>query len=347
MTTEMNYLEKFLKHLRGSFIWSSALSLIFFLIYMPILPTSQYWLSFKISTSYSLSIFFYVTLIYGFFYFFLHKREKKYKMQLEIPVYAHFLMTAVAVTLGIVQATYIKYFLLGSYARYEEIVFSALMGCFIGAMFIFKGLYKTSKETNSELKKANTEAELHALKNQMQPHFLFNSLNSLLSLIETNNQGASVAAQNLSDLYREILENSKHNVVTLKSEKSIIDKYLFLEKIRFGERLEYSVNFPENSESIYIPPLILQTLVENSVKHGISKKIKNGSVEVSIAEKHDGWLAEVKNTGELENKNHFGTGISNSVSRLKLLYGSKSNFSLLQTDDCVSAQFWFSGTKLP
>ncbi len=214
-------------------------------------------------------------------------------------------------------------------------------------MFIFRGLYTEAKNKNAELKSANTEAELHALKNQMQPHFLFNSLNSLLSLIETNSKEAPLVTQRLSDLYREILVNSSKNVATLKSEVAIIEKYLSMEKIRFGDRLEYKINTPSNNENIFIPPLILQTLVENAIKHGINKSIKSGYIEIDIMKKSGGFDATIKNTGDLDAQSiESGTGMKNTKARLELLYGEKTSFALKQDGNAVLANFWFSGEML-
>jgi hypothetical protein len=341
------YLEKFLIHTRGSLIWSSLLTILFFVIYMPVLPVADYWVSFKVCIAYSGSVFFYVTAVYGLTYLWLALQKRKYKVEQTISYPVHFVISSVAAVLGVVQGTYLKSVLLHYTPQYEEFVFSSLTGCFIALMFIFRALYKEAKSKNLKLKSANIESELHALKNQMQPHFLFNSLNSLLSLIETDNKDASIVAQRLSDLYRDILINSNKNVASLKSELEIIDKYLSMEKLRFGERLEYKILAPKDAENIFIPPLILQTLVENAIKHGITKSIKKGHIDVSILKKNLGYQVQINNSGELHSKSiDSGIGIKNTKSRLEFLYGENTHFTLSQAGSSVCADFWFSGEMI-
>jgi LytS/YehU family sensor histidine kinase len=219
-----------------------------------------------------------------------------------------------------------------------------MTGIFIALGFLFHNLYKATREKAEKLEAKNTEAELHAFKNQMQPHFLFNSLNSLMALIETNSDQAPVMTQRLADLYREILNNSTRHLATLQSEVAIIERYLSLERFRFGSRLDYAIATPGGTDSIYLPPLILQTLVENSIKHGISNEVEGGKISVDISPEDGGYRAAIRNPGRIQPAaTASGVGLKNSKARLDLLYGEKHGLKIEETQGSVQTSFWFSG----
>ncbi len=155
-------------------------------------------------------------------------------------------------------------------------------------------------------------------------------------------------AQKLSDLYREILTSSKSHLSTLESEISIVEKYLDLEKIRYGDRLKFKISKPTLVEDIFLPSLSLQTLVENSIKHRVSKSLAGGQIDVSIVPSDSGFKVSVVDTGELEsieftNSASTGTGLSNTKSRLSLIYGSRNKFSLDVTKNSTRIEFWITG----
>ena len=197
------------------------------------------------------------------------------------------------------------------------------------ATFFYAG-WKYYRDQYVLLRFSTIQAQYETLKKQMQPHFLFNALNSLSELIETDAKGASGMVQRLADLYREILTNSKSNVASLASEVSIMRKYLELEKIRFGDRLNFSFNINVNAESIFIPSLILQTLVENAVKHGISKSVNGGDIKFIVSEvRNKLYHVRLCNTGvPLRTDASLGTGITNTKSRLNLLFGDRHKFNM-------------------
>lgn len=347
MRTEWrDYWKDFYKHARGSFIWSSLLTLLFFVVYLPILKPSEYWLSLKICVAYSASVFFYFCLFYGFAYAVLAHQRIKYKIARKLPTFLAFFLGISSSAIGVAQGTYFKARLLNKTPQYDEVLFSGLTGVFIALVFLFHGLYKDAKKKNEILTSANAESELHVFKNQMQPHFLFNSLNSLLSLIETNSKDAPIMTLQLASLYREILNVSETRVVTLATEISIVEKYLSLEKFRFGDRMEFAIDAPQDTASIFIPPLILQTLVENAVKHGISNNVDGGEIRIGISNNGTGYKATIANTGTLRfNTVNEGIGLKNSKARLGLIYGDKHNLTLEQAGENVLASFWFTGAN--
>ncbi|MBN8538027.1 MAG: histidine kinase [Deltaproteobacteria bacterium] len=246
---------------------------------------------------------------------------------------------------GLTLASRIESTFFGNTFSLQGISAGLTIGGVIYLAFVFSSAYNQTQEYNLKLRAESAEANMNVLKNQMQPHFLFNSLNSLAELIDTNREFASKMTQNLSDLYREILESSKSLKSSLTSELSIVQKYLELESLRFGKRLNFKIKSPENTENILIPSLILQTLVENAIKHGISQNLNGGIIEIEITPKQNGYFIEIRNTaGVSQNlKNSTGIGLMNTQSRLDLFYADKHQFSISSVSDLTIVHFWISG----
>lgn len=247
---------------------------------------------------------------------------------------------------GLVLTSITEPYISGRHFGLQSISLGMLIGgiTFLGIILFIA--YREIKEHNLILRAESAESNLNVLKNQMQPHFLFNSLNSLSELIDSNNQYASTMAQKLADLYREILTNSKQQISSLESELSIINKYLELEKLRFGDRLNYKISLPTSIENIFIPSLILQTLVENSIKHRISKSIKGGNVNIEIVPALNGFKISITDTGEQSfsgSEIGTGTGIKNTKERLKLIYGEDHDFKINIDNNKTELEFWIPG----
>jgi len=151
---------------------------------------------------------------------------------------------------------------------------------------IFYSTYLTkywveSIERNEELKRENLLAKYEALKNQVNPHFLFNSLNTLSGVVEQKPELATAFIKKLSDIYRYVLEQSDKEIVSLNDEMKFVDDYIFLLKMRFGDALVFNSNLPTNN-SIQIPPLGLQMLVENAIKHNIISDDMPLKIEIGV-----------------------------------------------------------------
>lgn len=189
--------------------------------------------------------------------------------------------------------------------------------------------YKQAKEDALALRAESAEAGLHVLQQQMRPHFLFNALNSLAELIESGQENAAETTYKLSDLYRRILANSGEKTSSLTSELEIVRAYLELEQLRFGRRLTFEIHAPENACKIFLPSLMLQTLTENAVKHGIAPALEGGRVWVEVTSEGDGYRVLVSNTGApLSPHWQPGTGIANTKARLDHLYGDTHGFAV-------------------
>ncbi len=176
--------------------------------------------------------------------------------------------------------------------------------------------------------------ELKTLKAQINPHFMFNAMNSIRALIEEDPQNAKDAITKLSNLMRYTLRIERTETVPLADELKTIQDYLDLEKIRFEERLNYKIQSTPDSDRVEIPPMMVQTLVENGIKHGISKITKGGFVEINTKIVDSFLMIEIRNSGkfdEEELKNSRGFGIGNTKHRLALLYGE--NASLILTNE--------------
>ncbi|NQX92872.1 MAG: histidine kinase [Flavobacteriales bacterium] len=193
---------------------------------------------------------------------------------------------------------------------------------------------------NLKLKAANTEMELVNFKNQMNPHFMFNSLNSIRALIDENPSKAKEGVTLLSVLMRNSLKLGKNQLVPLQDELELVRKYLALEKMRFEARLTFSLHTPENMGGLLAPPLILQTLVENAVKHGIAKLRDGGHIDIHVEQKMADVVVTIKNSGTYEPKSgNVGIGLKNSRERLRILYGSDDLLRVYPLNEQVVASF--------
>lgn len=192
-------------------------------------------------------------------------------------------------------------------------------------------------ETESALK----EAELIALKAQINPHFLFNSLNNIRALILEDQMKARDMVTNLSDILRYSIEFSKRERVTIAEEIEILKNYLDLESIQYEGRLSYQIDADEDTLNCIIPPMIIQTLAENAVKHGISQLKEGGKITIKISKSAD-LRIEVANTGQISDKqNGTGIGIKNATSRIQWLLSAAPSFTLAQQADTVVATLQF------
>ncbi len=185
------------------------------------------------------------------------------------------------------------------------------------------------KEINNILLNATqTELELQNLRSQLNPHFLFNALNSIRALVEVEPKKSKEAINLLSSLLRSSLTVNKSSLVTIEKELEMVEAYLKLEKIRFEERLEIKIRVDQLIKELNIPAFTIQTLVENSIKHGISKLMHGGVIEIEIVKRDNQVQILVSNSGQLGTTADLGIGLTNLKKRLQIQYGSNFNFNL-------------------
>ena len=178
------------------------------------------------------------------------------------------------------------------------------------------------------------ELELKTIKSHINPHFIFNALNSIRALVDENPSRARTAITELSNILRSSMQTEKLETVPLERELNIVKDYLALEKMRFEERLNIEMDIDEDTLEQQVPPMMLQTLVENAIKHGISKKVSGGTIRVSsdFIENHHELV--VQNSGQLGTYiNQNGFGVRSTQDRLNLLYQGKATFAIKNLDD--------------
>src|SRR6478735_7053465 len=175
------------------------------------------------------------------------------------------------------------------------------------------------------------ELQLKTIKSHINPHFIFNALNSIRALVDENPERARTAITELSNILRSSMQAEKLETVPLERELSIVKDYLALEKMRFEERLNIQMHIDEDTLEQPVPPMMLQTLVENAIKHGISKHIRGGTIKIISDFKNHYHEMAVQNTGNLNGGlNTEGFGLSSTQNRLGLLYGDKASFEIKQ-----------------
>ena len=186
------------------------------------------------------------------------------------------------------------------------------------------------KQKKSTLESDLVKAELISLKAQIKPHFLFNSLNTIVALIHDNPDLAEKLTIQLSELLRYILTSSEKDKITLEEELECIKKYLTIEKERFGDRLNYEIQIDKKWLNLEVPPLILQPLIENAIKHGVSKNISSGMIKIEgknygeeecliISDDGPGFPSNLLKS-PLESKGH---GLQNVYRRWKMVSGKE------------------------
>jgi two-component sensor histidine kinase len=195
----------------------------------------------------------------------------------------------------------------------------------VGQMIDSRQRLARQQMETARLNEQLSREQLNALRRQIEPHFLFNTLNGIAGLIREQNNDAAVAMlAGLSDFLRHLLQDSKQQV-PLAEELQFLRKYLDIEKMRFGDRLKLTVDVPHDLLAAQVPTLILQPMVENSIKHGISRRVAGGEIRVSASRNNGMITFHVYNdgpglAGDSEMTN-VGIGIANVRSRLQSLYG--------------------------
>ena len=174
---------------------------------------------------------------------------------------------------------------------------------------------------NIYLKESSVEAQYQALQSQLNPHFLFNSLNTLISEIGYNPENAILFTQNLSDVYRYILQCQQQRLVTLGSELEFLDSYVFLHRVRLGDCITVDCRLDESLLEYRLPPLTLQLLAENVIKHNIIS-LRQPMV-LSLSSEDENWLVVSNSVRPKKSVQPSGMGLKNLASRYRLVCGQE------------------------
>jgi sensor histidine kinase YesM len=190
--------------------------------------------------------------------------------------------------------------------------------------------HRSAQLKQSELARALQLAELRLLKSQLNPHFLFNALNTVRSLIADNPARAQNAVTRLAKTLRYTLTSPLNELVTLSQELDIVADYLELESMRFEDRLRIELHVPDDAAGVHIPVMLLQTLVENAIKHGIAQLPSGGLLRVSATVQNEMLTLDVENPRPPApvRTAQEGVGLQNARDRLRLLFGARASLEL-------------------
>ena len=211
--------------------------------------------------------------------------------------------------------------------RWQALILENLLGDAVlyGTLVAVSYALRT-REQMARQRELLAHARLDALRRQIEPHFLFNSLNAVVSLIrEERNDDAIAVTVELSDLLRRVLDDSSRQLVPLFEELDFLGKYLDIQRLRFGERLGVAIERSPDLAMAQVPALLLQPLAENAIKHGIGRRVEGGRLDIRVARDQNRLTIAVENDGPpLPPRREDGIGLANIRARLRSLYGDEA-----------------------
>src|SRR5216684_3568189 len=211
-------------------------------------------------------------------------------------------------------------------------LYFAVLGC----MYAFT-YYREARERESQQARLTAqlaEARLGALRMQLNPHFLFNSLNAITVLVrDQNTRDASRMLELLSGVLRQVLQSEKRQEVALDEELRFIEKYLAIEQVRFSDRLQVRLSIDSNVRNALVPEFILQPLVENAVRHGVAQRSEAGLIEITGRESNGELVLSVRDNGPgYIGASDAGVGLANTRARLETLFGEAAQLDVLNAE---------------
>jgi two-component system LytT family sensor kinase len=219
---------------------------------------------------------------------------------------------------------------------FQTFLFLTLWAAFYISIKYFQN-YKSQEIEKWRLEAAVKDAELIALKAQINPHFLFNALNNIRGLILEDQMKARDMVDNLSELLRYSIQFNNQEKVTVKEEMEVVKKYVELEMVHYEDRLQFSSEIPKALMNAKLPPMIIQLMTENAIKHGISLQKDGGLVKTQLDENDGQLIIQVANTGNLVKNDRQGIGIKNAMERINLLFDKMPDFELTESNGTVTA----------
>lgn len=239
----------------------------------------------------------------------------------------------------------IKYWLL-----HEAIM---VYGLFVGIFYAwrYQQQLREKEQKEAELHLRTNQMELALLKAQLNPHFLFNTLNSINALVGSDPEAARRVLAQLAEILRYSLESDRQPLVPLAEELRFVETYLAIEQARFGKRLQVQTAIDESAKPLLVPPMIVQPLVENAVKHGIAPKEEGGELVLRVQRQNDVLEIEVADNGVGGNgmsSDHLlnnGRGLHNTDLRLRKIFGEASALQVSNTKDGFRVKFKISVSR--
>lgn len=255
--------------------------------------------------------------------------------------YLIWLMYYLAAMIGMTVASELCLFILKNFIEHKPYYFFAdpkqLLTNLIISLVVttIVGIYQ-SQRTNLEvrikekeldiakLSQLKTQAELQTLQSRINPHFLYNSLNSIASLIHIDADRAEDMTLKLSKLFRYSINTQNENLTSVRKEVEIVNTYLDIEKVRFGNRINFNLDVSEDTLDQQLPRFILQPLIENAIKHGLNDKIDGGEITLIIYKQEKEIILIVSDNGKpFPTELNSGYGLQSTYEKLQLLYGDK------------------------
>lgn len=217
---------------------------------------------------------------------------------------------------------------------FGDLIYSFFLTVFAAYAWEYAKRIKREQLMQERLQARLARAELQALKMQLQPHFLFNTLHTISNLTSVDSSKAQQMIARLSELLRLSLEHVTTEAVPVRRELDFLHTYLDIEQTRFEERLRVTVDFGEETLDAEIPNMLLQPLVENAIKHGISKRAQGGAIMLVGRREHDRMVIVVSDdgAGTSNGTRGSGIGISNTRARLQQIYGDDFAFEVRPTE---------------
>lgn len=282
------------------------------------------------------------------YHWYLKKTAYQWKASSHIWIKA-FLETVILACLQTVLTNIIYYFQFGT-AYIQQIQLVDLIGNiynwmrYIGVWVIIYFMYKLLRKNNEIEKdkiiaeKNSKNVELELLKTQLNPHFLFNALNSIKALVIIDPEKSRTAIVQLSEILRFTLQYSREKLIPLQQELAEVEKYLSLEQLRFAGRLDVQIDKPSFTEHFMIPPAVLLTLAENAVKHGIGRLEAGGKILIQIHLNNSHIHIEMRNSGFLIEGESNGIGLKQIRARLEAIYGETAKLNIRNEESMVLSE---------
>jgi hypothetical protein len=228
----------------------------------------------------------------------------------------------------------------------EWIVYCMVLGGVVA--FDYYQRYHERALKTAQLERSLADAKLQALELQLQPHFLFNTLNAIAGLVRTNHKDQAVTViAGLADLLRYSLDHAGRQLVSLAEEMEMLERYLGIEQARFPDRMRFRIALADEARRAAVPLLILQALAENAVRHGIARTAAAGSIDVEAKRGGDRLHIRMRNSGTLDAAHIEGIGLKNTRARLAALHGEAATLRLASVDGGVVAELDLPFVALP
>ncbi len=224
----------------------------------------------------------------------------------------------------------------------QNIYYTVMIGSLAVYLYIFhqrifttEAMAQEEKIKRLSIEKKAAETNLKLLQAQIEPHFLFNTLSNVLSLLNTDSEKGKVMMVDLIDYLRACLSKTRSDVTTLKQQITTIKAYLSIVKTRMGDRLQVMIDVPDALSDYPFPPMLIQPLVENAIRHGLEPKIEGGVVSIIAAQNDKTIVVEVADTGMgFNDESNWGVGVSNIKERIESIYGGGGQLIFKDNDPC-------------